>query len=240
MTNALKTVQATPLQLLQTAMEQKLDPDSLEKFMAMYERWEDRQAERIYNEAMNACQGEIMPVIRRKWNDQNKCNYVADEDVDEIIRPIYVKHGFSLSLGSDVSPLPDHYRCVCDVRHNGGHKERHVLDGQCDDKGMKGTPNKTGVQGVMSTMTYLKRNLKCLIFNIPIKGQDKDGQRPSAGQQPITDEQMATLNDWILQKEVPLDDFLKWAEVDSLARLPVSKYTTAIQMLKDRKPGARR
>jgi hypothetical protein len=235
----LRVIEPTPATMLQAAMDAQLAPEALEKYMQLYERWEDRQAERAYNEAMNACQAEIMPVIRTKFNNQTSSYYAALEDVDEMIRPIYTRHGFSLVYGSAESPMSEHYRCTVEVRHKDGHKTFAFMDAPRDDKGMKGTPNKTPVQGVVSTMAYLRRTLTCMVFNIPMKGQDKDGQRPQ-NVPCITDEQVAKLNEWMIEKEVKLEDFLTWAEVDALDALPMSKYTTAIQMLKERKPGARR
>lgn len=226
--------------LRDAATDPAFDADKMRAVMEMKRIWDADAASLAYKSAMHACQSEIGPIARKKWNDQNKCHYLADEDIDEVIRPIYIRHGFSLEFGSDTSPLENHYRCVCDVNHTAGHVKRHDLDAPCDDKGMKGSPNKTGVQGVMSTMTYMRRNLKVLIFNIPIKGFDKDGARKPQDDAVITLDQIATLNDWILQKDVLLDDFLQWGQVGSLELLPRSKFASAIEMLKARPMGAKK
>ena len=49
-----------------------------------------------------------------------------------------------------------------------------------DDKGPQGAPNKTGIQGMGSTWSYLQRRLLAMIFNIRIVGEDQDGRKPTS------------------------------------------------------------
>jgi hypothetical protein len=44
-----------------------------------------------------------------------------------------------------------------------------------DTKGPRGTPNKTATQGFGSTMSYGRRYLKALMFDLVIAGEDDDG-----------------------------------------------------------------
>jgi hypothetical protein len=187
----------TPAHFLQQALDSNLDPDRLEKFMELYERWQKGEAEKAYTIAMQACQSEMKPIERNAWNSQTQSHYLSNEHLHAQLKPVWLKHGFTLSGSSDTSPLPNHYRAVLEVRHVGGHSTRHFLDGPADDKGMKGTPNKTGIQGVVSTMSYLDRKLTCMVFNVTIAGEDRDGNG-GAGQ-PLTDAQLDELDKLLIR-----------------------------------------
>lgn len=236
---SLATVQRapSPLLMLQAAIDNpQVDPARLEKYMELYERWERREAEKAYSAAMGACQAEMRPIERNAWNDQTKSHYLNLENVHAQLKPIWLTHGFTLSSGSDTSPLPNHYRAVMDVRHCDGHVTRHVLDGPCDDRGMKGSPNKTPIQGVVSTMSYLERKLTCMVFNITLKGEDKDGNRTYQSAA-ISQEQEVTIREWIDAKGADLAAFLKAFDIEKLSDLPAAKFANALDMLKRRKQG---
>lgn len=238
MTTALVEHQATPtpMALIQTALEQNIDADKLEKLLDLQERWDKARAKEAYSAAMNACQQELPLVFRDRTNSHTKAKYATLGALQETIKPVYLKHGFSLSHGTADSPLQNHYRCICDVAHVGGHVERYYLDLPADDRGINGSTNKTPVQAIGSTLTYGQRYLEQRIFNVTIAGQDNDGNRPRQSAV-ISQDQEVTLREWIENKGADMAAFLKAFDIEKLSDLPAAKFPNALDMLKRRKQG---
>jgi hypothetical protein len=226
----------TPMALIQTALAQNIDADKLEKLLDLQERWNKDRAIEAYSEAMNACQQELPLVFRDRTNSHTKAKYATLESLQEPIKPVYLKHGFSLSHGTADSPLANHYRCICDVTHRGGHTKQYFLDLPADDRGINGSTNKTPVQAIGSTLTYGQRYLEQRIFNVTIAGQDNDGNRPRQAVA-ISEEQEITLREWIENKGADLAAFLKAFDIEKLSDLPAAKFPNALDMLKRRKQG---
>lgn len=224
-----KPAASNPLMLIEAAITRGLDPEQLGKLFELQERWEKNEAKRSYAEAMTAAQAEMRPVVRGRTNEQQRSKYAALEDIHDVIKPIWLKHGFTLSYGSDQSPYPEHYRVTCECLHEGGHSTHHVLDGPPDEKGIKGNANKTPIQAMTSTVTYLRRSLAVMIFDVTLVGTDHDGQRSVAV---ITEEQAIQIQEWIDSKNVNPVKFLAWAGVAELRQLPASMYQQAIDFLK--------
>ena len=169
--------QPTPMELLQVAIEKDIDTDKLEKLMELQERYEANQARKLFAEAMHACQEEMPMVIRDAENKKTGSKYAKIENIQEAVRPIYSRYGFSLSYGEGETPVDGFKRTLCDVRHSAGHVEQYHLDLPIDGIGAKGNPigNMNPVQGCISTTTYGQRRLLCMIFNITVAGEDFDG-----------------------------------------------------------------
>lgn len=212
----------TPIQILQSAVERGVDASQLEKLMDLQERWERNQASKQFSEAMHACQ-EVMPkVVRDAVNNQTKSRYATLEKVQEVCRPIYSAHGFSLSYGEDDCPVPGYKRTVCDVRHSGGHCVRYHLDLPIDGIGAKG--NAIGamnpVQACISTTSYGQRRLTSMIFNLTLAGEDDDGQSFAT----ISEKEVATIEDWCAQLEVKTSVYTKWIGVGHLHEMTPEQY----------------
>lgn len=133
-----------------------------------------------YNVSMKAAQEEMKPIVRMAENEKKK--YAKLEHVDNALRPIYSKHGFSLSFNSR-RESDNTITILCDVLHEAGHHESKELNGAVDTTGAKGSANKTQIQGVGSTVSYLRRYLTLMIFNVVLINEDDDG---SGGKKPPT------------------------------------------------------
>lgn len=148
-----------------------------------------QEAEVDYNCAMRDAQSEMSSVVRDAQNTHTNSRYARLETIDAAIRPVYTKHGFSLSFntvpGAEPEP-PAHaasktakttelVHLVCTVRHVKGHSTKHELSGALDMSGAKGTANKTSIQGLGSSVTYLRRYLTLMIFNLTLRDEDDDG-----------------------------------------------------------------
>jgi len=160
--------------VLELAANPAVNIDMFDRLVAWQEREQARQAMMVLNEALAAAQAEIAPVVRTALNPQTKSRYAKLEHVDEIIRPIYTAHGFSISFNT-VPPLePGNIRVACRVA-KGGHVETYHWEAKPDTLGPQGSKVKTELHGGGSTITYLKRYIVCGVFNVVYIDEDTDG-----------------------------------------------------------------
>ncbi len=157
------------------AINPDVDVEKMERLFAMHQLMVGRQAEQDFNEAMRAAQNEMPEVERDARNKSTDSSYSKLETVVKTITPVVTEHGFSLSFGTAESHIGGHYRVTCEVSHKGGHTRNYHADIPMDDVGPQGKKNKTAVHGFGSCMTYGRRYLTLLIFNIVLKDEDNDG-----------------------------------------------------------------
>lgn len=165
----------TVLQIINlAAKDSNVDVDKMERLMAMHERILAREAEMAFNRAMKEVQSKIPVVPKDARNTQIGSKYTRLETMHRIIVPIISEGGFSLSFGTADCPIPEHRRVTCHVSHVGGHSRDYQADLPIDTLGPQGKPNKSLMHGCGSTMSYGRRYLTMLIFNVPT-GDDDDG-----------------------------------------------------------------
>ena len=219
--------------IARAANDPQTDVAKMEKLLEMFERVSARQAEVSFNSAMRAAQEEMPKILRNKDNDQTHSRYADLEKVNEKIVPVYTKQGFSLSFGTADCQLPGHARITCLVSHIGGHSRSYQADIPLDMTGPKGNQNKTGVQGFGSTMSYGRRYLTLLIFNITLTNEDKDGNAPAGDT--LSDEQIANIVAMLTETKSNRENFLKYLKVESLDEIPVANYSYVIGLLEDKR-----
>jgi ERF superfamily len=155
-----------------------IDVAKLEALLRMQREILADDARVQFHRAMIAAQGEMAPIVRDAENKQTNSRYARLETIDAAIRPVYLRHGFHLTFNSEPIDGPE-MRIVCDVTHTpAGHTKRYHLDAAPETAGPKGTANKTALHGLGTTVTYLRRYLTVMIFNLVLTNEDTDGNRP--------------------------------------------------------------
>jgi hypothetical protein len=102
------------------------------------------------------------------------------DDVIEVAKPIYTKHGFSVVFSEGKADTDGDIRICADVLHKDGHERSYHHDLALDDKGIKGSVNKTKIHGKASSISYGRRYLMCMIWNIPTPDNDGNGNKKPA------------------------------------------------------------
>jgi len=167
---------STPMSLLALALQHGAAIDVIERLSALQERAQDRDAEMQFNEAMNAAQAELGRIAPDLTNPQTHSKYASYAALDRKIRPIYTRHGFSLSFDSGDSPLADTVRVTCFVSHRAGHTRKYTGPPMpADGKGAKGGDVMTKTHATGAAMSYGARYLLKYIFNIAVGEEDTDG-----------------------------------------------------------------
>jgi hypothetical protein len=166
----------TPMDLLSLAIRDKANIDVIERLAALQEKAMAKDAESQFNLAMNAAQGEIPRIAPDLNNTQTSSKYASYKALDRVVRPVYLKHGFSLSFDTADTGTPETVRATCYVSHRAGHTRKYQSPLMpADGKGPKGGDVMSKTHATGAAMSYAMRYLLKYIFNIAIGEEDTDG-----------------------------------------------------------------
>ena len=231
---------ASPPSLINIIAQTAADPGSdVAKLRALIDMQREVMAEQsrvAFEQAMVLVQAELPVVVRDAINDHTKSRYARLESIDERIRPVYTRHGFSLSFDGTTSQDRT-VEVTCIVSHRDGYSRSYKLAGELDGTGSQGKANKTGIQAIGSTVSYLRRYLTCMIFNIVLANEDRDGA-PEPLQGNITADQKEQLIALMRETHADTAKFLAFMGVATLDELPASRFAQARGMLMKKKQGA--
>jgi len=227
--------------MLTTAMRAGITPENattLERMMAMYERMEERDAEKQFARAFAALQAE-MPSIKavKEVPDKNgnlKYRFAPYEDIMEQVRPLMLKHGFTVTFSATFNE--GRVTQSCTLQHTGGHKQTNQFAARIGS----GPPGCSEAQGDGAAATYAKRHALCYALNIVIE-RDEDGADPKTRAAvigaPIDPAQVQTLNEMVKDCQAPggpgldLPKFLQYAGAKSIAEIGTGDYSKAFAAL---------
>jgi len=162
------------------ARDPNVDIEKMERLWAMHEKLQSRANEEAFNAAMSRAQSEMGRVSADAANQQTRSVYATYAALDKAIRPIYTKHGFSISFNEGEGAPEGHARILAYVSC-GGHTRTYKLDMPNDGKGAKGGDVMTKTHATGSAHTYGRRYLLKDIFNIAIGENDDDGNGGDGG-----------------------------------------------------------
>jgi hypothetical protein len=160
--------------LLQIALTNNSAIDVIERLLALRREDRAKNAETEFNEALNKAQAEMVRIAPDLKNSQTNSKYASYAALDRMVRPIYTKHGFSLSFDEEDSPKTDHVRVVAFLSR-GSHTRRYKKDICADGKGAKGGDVMTRTHAEAAADSYGMRYLTKKIFNLAIGEDDDDG-----------------------------------------------------------------
>ncbi|GJE26266.1 hypothetical protein LKMONMHP_1115 [Methylobacterium organophilum] len=214
------------------ARDPSIDLDRMERLFEMREKMVARERETAFNAAMAAAQAEMPRVLRDAANSHTQSRYARLETIAKKITPIITRHGFSLSFDTGEPARPGEIRIVCSVAHKDGHTRTHQVDLPSDTAGAQGNRNKTPVQGFGSTVSYGRRYLTLMIFNVALTNEDDDGNAGRDAGPTITEDQLIELRDLVEAVGADLSKFVRHLGVESLADLPANRFDAAVRDLK--------
>lgn len=222
--------------ILSVVRDPTIDVDKVRALIDMKREMDAQGARDRYWAGMKACQDEIRAVVKDRKNPDNGAMYAQLETIDLAIRQVYKTHGFTISWNPGAKPHKDGDVCVqCMVSHDAGHIESYQLEAPPDNIGPKGGATKTVVQGIVSTVSYMKRILLCSVFNVPLKNADKDGSRNYVEDAPISAEQAMQIRDMITAAGMDQSSeagFLKFIGAGSIEKIPASRFGDALKSLR--------
>lgn len=202
--------------------------EKMERMYAMYERDQQRLAEIEFSKAMNKCQSEIGRVAVDKGNKQTRSQYASYAALDRALRPVYAKHGFSLSFDTGEADKSE-VLVLCYVSHESGFCRTYKVLMPADGKGAKGGDVMTKTHAAGSAMSYGQRYLLKLIFNVAVSDVEDDDGNAAGGSTTITTEQAAKIRTRLEAMDADEKFFCNWLSkgMESLDDTPETLYAKA-------------
>ena len=191
--------QLAPMQMIQVAFQKALDAGGVEALavadrileqMAKQRDYEDREA---FTAALRRIQDELKPIAKRGENKQTHSKYAEAEDIDNAIDGLLAKEGMTLSFEPRSSDKENEI-IIVGILSLGAYSREYALPIPVDGKGPKGDGVMSRVHAVGSGVTYGKRYIKNMIFNLRFKEKDDDGNQAGSNAQTMDP---VALREWL-------------------------------------------
>ena len=195
---------------------------AVERLVSLYERMQDREAEKQFNEAFVGLQADI-PQIVASSIIPNRGKYERFEDVMKVVGPLLVKYGFTVSFTNDFKE--NRIIETCTLSHRGGHSRANsfaVRVGRAD----------SDTQADCKAATTAKRNALLNALNIVIR-QDclTEEMDPRMDGGTITQAQADELERRVQETNSDKVAFLKLAGAATYREIATGKYAMLDGML---------
>ena len=163
---------ATPMSMLQIAVQRGMDPATIKDLLALQREWEANEARKAFNEAFAAFKAEAVYVVKNRTVDAGPLKdkkYAELFSVVNAVTPALSKHGLSTSwkLTKDEK---DWLEVTCLLKHKLGHSESVSMGGPPDAGGAK-----SAIQARASTISYLERYTLKAVCGVAEQGDDDNG-----------------------------------------------------------------
>lgn len=217
--------------IMQAAMRPEVDPEKMERMLAMYERMDERRAKIEFDNAL-AQMLPRLPEIGKRGTAENSgkklYSYAKWEDINRAIKPILSEHGFALTFRTDVH---EKGVLVTGVLSRGGHSRETSLLVPFESSGAK---NDTQARG--SSTSYGKRYTASALLNL-VTSDEPDNDASGLSGDTLSDEQVQEILALVKHLGGERSVLLDWArmkhgvEAASVDGLPVEMFGTVKSQL---------
>ncbi len=217
------------------AINPDVDVAKLSALLDMKERVADKQAEREFNAAMVQLQMVLPRVKKNGFVNKTKAgdpagsgggyNFATWEDMDTVLRPLMREYGFVLSFNSEPPGREGGGAWVIGtLLHIGGHSREARINLTLDSGA-----GKNSLQAMGSTLSYGKRYVAEMLFNIVREGADDDAT--TGGIIYVSAAKAKEIDDLITTTRIDRTAFLQWAEVKSTSEIRLENYTSTLNAI---------
>jgi hypothetical protein len=209
--------------MLAIALEKGASVETMEKLLALQERWQAGEAKKAYVEAMAAFKRNPPSIYKNKGVSYGNTNYrhATLDNVVDVVGASLSEHGLSHSWRTEQTDTGA-IRVTCTLTHLLGHSESTSLVGPPDQSGQKNS-----IQAIGSTQSYLCRYTLLAITGLATSDMDDDGKRGADEEGFITDQQRKELETMMEAGNVDKASFCQYFNIPSLAELPAKGYGAA-------------
>jgi hypothetical protein len=232
---AAQSTAVTPMDMIDRALVAGADPDTLEKLLALQERWEANQGRKAFDEAMASAKAEI-PTIRKNrtvdFTSSKGRTHYRHEDLAEIaatVNPILGKYGLSYRFKTTNAPN-EPITVTCIITHRQGYFEETTLSGPRDDSG-----NKNAIQQVGSTLTYLQRMTLKAALGLAAAEDDDGAKSDAQHSDPISQEQVSKVLALIEATDTDIQKFCQYMGVEAVPEITTGNLPRALAMLEKKR-----
>lgn len=180
----------SPAGMMLKAMAQGASLEQVEKMMDLQERWERREAEKAFADAMSDFKKTPPVILKNKhvyYENNNgsvtEYDHATHDAVTLAIIGGLAKHGFSHKW--QVVQRDSKVVVTCVITHKLGHSESTTLESAPDKSG-----GKNEIQAIVSAKTYLERHTLLAATGLStsdMQRDDDDGRGADSGPGPITE-----------------------------------------------------
>lgn len=219
-----------PMEMIAYALAQNATPETLERLLALQERYERNQARKAYAQAIVKARKKIGPIFKsaevRMGAGRPGYRHTKLKDIDREAVPALGEYDLSYRWNTKVPDnKPDWVIVTCHVEHKDGHFEENSLAGPADTSGAKNP-----IQAIGSAVTYLCRYTVMAALGLSATDDDDDGH--AAGNvEVITEQELVQLRERIEQVGQTEGRVCDYYGVVQLEDLPRAKFAAAMKKL---------
>jgi hypothetical protein len=209
--------------IAQAVADPRMDVEKMSKLLDLQERIMAEQRKTAFFAALARLTPKLPEIVKHGQSHHGK--YARLEDIDRAIRPLIAEEGFAISF--DSLTVDGKVRVICRLSHQEGHFETKQIDLPLDNSG-----SKNGAQAVISTVSYGRRALTKMFFNLIEAGEDTDGNNLET----ISAEQVRDLRTLIQDTKSDEKKFLELiAGVEKLEDIQVRDLKRIVNALETKK-----
>lgn len=165
----------TPMQMIDRAISNGASVETLERLLALQERWEANEGRKAFDHAIAAAKAELPAIVKNQQANRGNAGSYKYEDLAQIaaqIDPVLSKYGLSYRFRTETDGARIKVSCV--VSHREGYSETTSLESGADTSGAK-----NAIQAMGSAVTYLQRyTLKAALGLAAAKDDDTNPRKP--------------------------------------------------------------
>ena len=192
------------------------DIDKLSKLMDLQERWEAKEAKKLYVTALAQFSADLPAIVKTRKGHNSK--YAGLAETLTAIRPAMDDYGLSHSWKT--SQEGGQITVACILTHAAGHSEETSLSSGSDKSG-----SKNDIQAIGSTVSYLERYTLYAILGLASADDDGKASEPV---EKITDDQALELEAMITDNDIDIKRVKAWMKqtlkVDTFADINVNAF----------------
>jgi len=178
MSTELSTQVQTPMQMIQVAFDAAIKQGSAMEVVNLIleqQKWMIQHSEEeAFNATLKRIQKKLKSIPKRGWNPDTKSKFATSEDIDSEIQTLLDDENMTLSFRPAVSDKPDEV-LIIGTLSLGAFTKEYPLPMPADGKGAKGGGVMSRTHATGSAITYGKRYLKNMIFDLRFDEKDDDG-----------------------------------------------------------------
>lgn len=206
----------------------RADIDKMERLLALQERVVADERKIAFAAALAELQAEC-PQIEKDGRvvvkNVERSRYAKYETIDEHIRPLLAKHGFSISF-DETDAQGDVRRFSATLSHRAGHSETKYKTMPFDK-----SEYRSGAQSEGSTISYARRALLTMLLNLVTRDIDTDGLKL----EPISEEQVKDLHAMIDEVKADRKRFMDFMGVTDVKDILIRDYVKAVNALESKR-----
>lgn len=233
-------LQMTPLDALieRASRDTSIDIERMKELILLRNQERDEARRQAFYQDLSAAQSEMRTIGVDKDNSQTRSKYASYDTIYRKLKPIYTKHHFALTFNTEESGKDGTVKIICEVTHNAGHIKEYSIEMPSDGKGAKGGDVMTKTHATGAAITYGKRYLLNMIFNVSTGDEDDDdGNLTGQDLSPINAEQAKELTA-LIEASVGTKRFLEVMNLEKIGNLPARDFEKVKKSLENKKKEA--